>query len=217
MPTNLVLIGPPGVGKGTQAALLVERLGLLHLASGDIFRSEITAGTELGLKAKAFMDRGELVPDDVTIGMMEARFTSEVAKKRGFVLDGFPRTVAQAEALDCKLKSLSIEITRVVSLEIDDEIVVARLSGRRTCPNCGRIYHLQTKPPTAEGQCDNCGGALQVRADDNPDTIRNRLSVFHERSEPVLAFYAGLGRLHRVDGDRKAEDVYSDVIEGLAV
>lgn len=217
MPTNLVLIGPPGVGKGTQAALLVERLGLLHLASGDIFRSEIAAGTELGTIAKAYIDRGELVPDEVTIGMMGDRFTGEIAQKRGFVLDGFPRTVAQADALDRKLQSLGIQITRVVSFDIDDEVVVERLSGRRICPNCRQIYHIRTKPPIAEGQCDNCGAALQIRADDNPDTIRNRLEVFHERSEPVLAYYREQGRLKEVDADRSTEDVYANVVEGLAV
>jgi adenylate kinase len=149
--------------------------------------------------------------------MMESRFTSERATTSGFVLDGFPRTVGQAEALDAKLDSLGVRITRVVSLEIDDEVVVGRLSGRRVCPNCGAIFHVETKQPKQEGVCDNCGSSLTVRADDNPDTIRQRLAVFHERTAPVLAYYKRSERLHTVGGEGSADQVYDKVIEGLTV
>ncbi len=217
MPVNLVLIGPPGVGKGTQAALLTQRLGLVHLASGDVFRHEIAEGTELGRTAKGYIDKGMLVPDEVTIGMMEARFTSVEARTSGFVLDGFPRTVAQAVALDQKLASLGIQLARVASLEIDEEVVVARITGRRVCPNCGEIFHLASRPPKQEGVCDNCGGALIVRTDDKEETIRQRLNVFHAQTEPVLAYYKVTGKLHHIDGDQPAEEVFRCVIEGLVV
>ena len=217
MPFNLILIGPPGVGKGTQAALLTNRLGLVHLASGDVFRSEIAAGTALGAEAQAYIDKGQLVPDDLTIAMMEARFTTDQAKTSGFVLDGFPRTVAQAEALDRKLGELGVEIARVVSLEAPDEVVVTRLSGRRLCPNCGEIYHLITRPPSKEGVCDKCGSQLVARTDDNEETVRQRLAVFHERTMPVLSYYTGTGKLFRVSGDGSAEQVYARVLEGLGV
>ncbi len=217
MPVNLILVGPPGVGKGTQATMLTHRLGLVHLASGDVFRHEIADGTELGHTAKQFIDKGMLVPDDVTIGMMESRFTSLEARTSGFVLDGFPRTVAQAQALDAKLASLGIAIARVASLEIDDEVVVARITGRRSCPNCGEIFHIASRPPTTENVCDNCGSALATRTDDKDETIRQRLKVFHEQTAPVLAYYSGTGKLHHIDGDQPAEEVFRCVIEGLVV
>jgi adenylate kinase len=211
------LVGPPGVGKGTQATLLSQRLGLLHLASGDLFRAEIAARTELGMKAREYIDRGDLVPDAVTISMMESRLSTERAKTSGFVLDGFPRTVAQAEALQTMLASHGLSISRVVSLEVDDQVVVDRLSGRRICPNCGAIYHVATKPPKQDGVCDVCGATLSVRPDDKPETIRQRLNVFHSQSQPVLDFYRASGKLHSVDCDRPAEEVYNRVIEGLVV
>lgn len=217
MPVNLVLVGPPGVGKGTQAIMLNHRLGLVHLASGDVFRHEIAAGTDLGHIAKKFIDKGMLVPDEVTIDMMEARFTTDEAKTSGFVLDGFPRTVAQAAALDAKLASLGIEVARVASLEIDDEVVVARITGRRVCPNCDEIFHIASRPPQVEGVCDNCGAELMTRTDDKEETIRQRLKVFHELTAPVLEYYVGTGKLYRIDGDQPAEEVYRCIIEGLVV
>jgi adenylate kinase len=217
VPINLVLIGPPGVGKGTQAAMLNRQLGLVQLASGDVFRSEIASGTELGRGAKVFIDRGQLVPDDLTIGMMQARFTTQEARTSGFVLDGFPRTVAQAEALDAKLASLGIAIARVVSLEVGDEVVVERLSGRRVCEHCGEVFHIVYRPPKNFAVCDVCGNDLIVRSDDKEETVRNRLRVFHEQTAPVLAYYEKGGRLHHVDGTKPAEDVFHSVIEGLRV
>jgi adenylate kinase len=210
-------LGPPGVGKGTQAIMLNQRLGLVHLASGDVFRHEIAAGTELGRTAKGFIDKGMLVPDEITISMMEARFTTQEARTSGFVLDGFPRTVAQAKALDAKLACLGIELARVASLEIDEEVVVARISGRRVCPNCNEIFHVDSRPPKAAGVCDNCGSALTTRSDDKEDTVRRRLSVFREQTASVAAYYEGTGKLRTIDGGRPAEEVYRSIIEGLAV
>ncbi len=217
MPLNLLLIGPPGVGKGTQAALLTQRLGLVQLASGDIFRAESAAGSELGLRAKEFMDAGKLVPDEVTIGMMEARISSEEVQAAGFVLDGFPRTVEQAVALDALLERIGVTLARVITLEIDDEVVVSRLSGRRVCPECSAVYHLKAHPPAKEGACDNCGAQLVMREDDAPETIRARLDVFHQMTRPVVRHYEATGKLHRVNGFQSAEDVYSEMTAGLAV
>lgn len=217
MPTNLVLVGPPGVGKGTQASLLNQRLGLVHLASGDIFRQEISSGSDLGRLAKEYIDQGKLVPDDVTIGMMEARFTTDRVKAAGFVLDGFPRTVAQAEALDAKLAELGLELAAVVSLEVPDEELVKRLGGRRVCEHCGEVFHVIYRPPKIQAFCDVCGNDLVVRSDDKEETIRKRLEVFHVRTEPVLAYYDGTRRLRRITADGSIEDVYSAITERLAV
>ena len=217
MPLNLLLIGPPGVGKGTQAALLTQRLGLLHLASGDVFRNEIAAETSLGRLAKQYMDKGQLVPADVTISMMEGRIASSQARTAGFVLDGFPRTRAQAEALEDRMFSLGIVFARIVSLEVNDDLVVERIAGRRTCPRCGEVYHLQTKPPMNEAKCDKCGSNLIVRPDDTEETIRKRLVVFHSQTEPILDFYLASGKIHQVDGVGSVEEVYQRMIVGLAV
>lgn len=217
MALNLLLIGPPGVGKGTQAALLTQRLGLVQLASGDIFRAELAAGSQLGLRAKGFMDAGELVPDEVTICMMEARISNDQVRAAGFVLDGFPRTVEQAVALDALLDRVGVSLARVITLEVDDGVVVDRLAGRRVCPECGDVYHLQARPPAKEGVCDRCGARLTARDDDAPATVRARLSVFHETTRPVIDHYEATGKLHRVDADQPAEDVYNDMTAGLAI
>lgn len=217
MPLNLLLIGPPGVGKGTQAAMLTRQLGLLHLSSGDVFRNEIAAQTNLGALAQKYIDKGQLVPDDVTIEMMEGRIVSSQARTAGFVLDGFPRTLKQAEALDDRMFALGIELARIVCLTVDDDTVVARLSGRRTCERCGEVYHAQSKPPRAEGVCDKCGSKLIVRPDDNEETIRKRLKVFHEQTEPILDFYRASGKIHIVDASRSVEEVYAQMIQGLVV
>lgn len=209
---RLILIGPPGVGKGTQAALLETRLGLRPLSSGVIFRSEIEAETDLGRLAKSYIDRGELVPNGITIEMMAKRIRSEEVRKRGFVLDGFPRTIRQAEALDVMLAELEMPIDEVVSIETDPEIVVHRLSGRMGCTKCGEIYHRDSKPPKREGLCDKCNGPLFVRADDQPETIRERLRVFQESTAPVIGYYDERGLLNRVDGAKDPEDVYADII-----
>jgi adenylate kinase len=215
VPTNIVLVGPPGVGKGTQASLLNQRRGLVHLASGDIFRQEISSGSDLGRLAKEFIDQGKLVPDDVTIGMMEARFTTEHVKSAGFVLDGFPRTVAQGEALDCKLAELGLSLSAVLSLEVPDEDLVQRLGGRRVCEHCGEVFHVIYRPPKIQAFCDVCGNDLVVRSDDKEETIRKRLEVFHLRTEPVLAYYEQSGRLQRVPASGSIEDVYGAIVQRL--
>ncbi len=217
MPLNLLLIGPPGVGKGTQAALLTQRLGLVHLASGDVFRGEIAAETQLGLLAKKYIDQGQLVPDDVTISMMEMRIASSQARTAGFVLDGFPRTLAQAEALYDRMCSLGIDFARIVVLVVDDELVVSRITGRRTCIRCGEIFHVVAKPPKVEDVCDKCQSKLIVRADDTDETIRNRLAVYHAQTEPIIDFYRVSGKVFLVNGSGSAEEVYQLMIAGLVV
>lgn len=214
---RFILIGPPGVGKGTQAALLESRLGVKPLSSGLIFRSEIEAETDLGRLAKTFIERGELVPDEVTVEMMGKRIRSEEVRKRGFCLDGFPRTVRQAEALDEMLTQLHMPIEKVVAITIDDEEVVDRLSGRLGCTKCGEIYHAKTKPPKRENYCDKCNAHLFVRADDQPETIRERLRVYHETTEPVIAYYDRKGLLVRVHGELPPEGVYDEIVHGLGV
>ncbi len=217
MPIRIILIGPPGVGKGTQAALLEERLGVKPLSSGVIFRSEIEAETDLGQLAKSYIDRGELVPNGVTIQMMVKRLRSDDVRHRGFVLDGFPRTVRQAEALSEELDREEIRLNGVVSLEIDDEVVVRRLSGRLGCTKCGEIYHSVNKPPKREGFCDKCNSPLFVREDDKPETIRERLRVFRENTQPVIDYYDAQGQLLRICGDRDPEEVFRDVATELGV
>lgn len=216
MPARLILIGPPGVGKGTQAALLEARLGVKPLSSGVIFRAEIEADTDLGQLAKSYIDRGELVPNGVTIQMMLKRLRSEEVRRRGFVLDGFPRTVRQAEALDVELANEGITLDRVISLEVQDEVVIRRLSGRMGCTKCGAIYHSVTKPPRREGLCDVCDSPIIVREDDKPETIRQRLIVFRENTSPVVDYYAEKGALLRVDATAEAEEVYGVITAGLA-
>lgn len=212
---RLILIGPPGVGKGTQAALLEQRLGLKPLSSGVIFRSEMEAETDLGRLAKRYIDHGELVPNGVTIEMMAKRIRTDEVRKHGFILDGFPRTVRQAEALDEMLADMGMDIDEVVSIEVDDDLVIGRLSGRMGCTKCGEIYHADTKPPKREGLCDKCNGPLFVRTDDQPETIRDRLKVFHENTRPVIDYYSARGKLLRIDGSKEPEEVYAAILDGL--
>lgn len=216
-PTKLVLIGPPGVGKGTQAMLLETRLHAVPLSSGAIFRSEIEQGTELGLLAKDYIEKGQLVPDDVTIAMMSRRLRQDDVSQNGFILDGFPRTVKQAESLDTILLELGFPIDAVVQLIVEDEVVVERLSGRLTCPKCGATFHLKNCPPKVEGICNRCGTELMMRADDHPDAIRRRLVEFREKTAPVVGYYASRGILRPVDADRSPEEVYSEIVRGIRV
>lgn len=211
---RIVLIGPPGVGKGTQAALLEERLGVKTLSSGVIFRSEMEAETDLGRLAKSYIERGELVPNGVTIEMMGKRIRSEDVRRKGFILDGFPRTVRQAEALDKMLEEMEMPLERVISLEVPDQKVISRLAGRMGCTKCGEIYHQESKPPLREGLCDKCNNPILIRQDDRPETIKERLRVFHENTAPVIEYYESRGILKRVDGSGKPEVVYKQIVDG---
>ncbi len=202
---RIILLGAPGAGKGTQADSIKAKYPLAHISTGDMLRSHVKLGTELGKDAKAYMDAGKLVPDDVIIAMMEHRLQDNDAKQ-GFILDGFPRTIAQAEALDEILAKLSIKLDAVVSLAIDDDTVVARLTSRRVCRQCGEIYNTALKPSAKEGVCDKCGGEVVQRDDDKEDVIRRRLSVFHEQTAPLIDYYGKKGLLVIVDasGDKSA-------------
>ncbi|MBO8178371.1 MAG: adenylate kinase [Bacillus sp. (in: Bacteria)] len=211
---NLVLMGLPGAGKGTQAEKIVEEYGIPHISTGDMFRAAIKEGTELGLKAKSFMDKGELVPDEVTIGIVRERLSKDDCQK-GFLLDGFPRTVAQAEALENMLQELNKSIDYVLHIDVDKEILMERLTGRRICKECGATYHLVFNPPTKEGICDRCGGELYQRADDNEETVQNRLDVNIKQMQPLLDFYQEKGYLRTINGQQEIDKVFADVNELL--
>jgi adenylate kinase len=207
---NLVLLGPPGSGKGTQGERLNADLHLPYYATGDILRGAVRDQTELGKSAKEYMDRGDLVPDEVIVGVIAERIDSEEAKD-GFILDGFPRTTPQAEALDAKLADLGRGVTAVLLIAVSDQEVVRRLGGRRTCEAQGHVYHVDFNPPKAEGVCDIDGSPLIVRDDDQPDVIRKRLSTYHEKTEPLVAYYEGHGVLRRVEGEREPAEVTEEL------
>ncbi|CRK85302.1 adenylate kinase [Neobacillus massiliamazoniensis] len=207
---NLVLMGLPGAGKGTQAEKIVEKYGIPHISTGDMFRAAIKEGTELGRKAKSFMDKGELVPDEVTIGIVRERLCKADCQK-GFLLDGFPRTVPQAEALENLLVELDRVINYVINIDVDKGILLERLTGRRICKDCGATYHLVFNPPAKEGVCDRCGGELYQRADDNEETVQNRLDVNIKQSKPLLDFYETKGYLRTIDGQQDIHKVFADI------
>jgi len=192
---NLILLGAPGAGKGTQAEILTDRLGIPAISTGNIIREALKNGTEMGLKAKSFIEAGQLVPDQVVIGIIRERLAKQDCQN-GFILDGFPRTVPQAQALE----EMGVAITKVIDFEVEDEEVMKRLGGRRVCEGCGASYHMQHKRPQVEGVCDRCGAKVVTRKDDAPETIRERLEVYHEQTEPLKAFYAGKGLLVEVAG-----------------
>ncbi len=210
---NLILIGPPGAGKGTQAERLVQDYDLAYFATGDILRAAVREGSELGMKAKEYMDRGELLPDDLVIGLMVERIEQT---GDGFLLDGFPRTEGQARAFDAELERLGRKLTAALLIDTPDEEVVRRLSGRRVCEAEGHLYHIEFDPPKQEGICDQDGSPLFQRDDDNPDTIRNRLTVYRSQTEPLVAHYERLGTLQRVDGRLPPNEVYEHVRARLA-
>ncbi|MDO3379096.1 adenylate kinase [Geoalkalibacter halelectricus] len=208
---KLILLGPPGAGKGTQAKMLTERFGIPQISTGDILRAAVAAGTEMGLKAKSYMDRGALVPDEVVIGIVRDRLQEPDCDK-GFILDGFPRTVPQADALGKELSAMGKALDAVVSLTVDEEALVERLTGRRTCSGCGRGFHVQFDPPAVASVCDGCGGALVQRDDDREETIRNRLKVYGEQTAPLIDYYRGKGVLKEVDGMAGIAEVQSSIL-----
>ena len=198
---NLILLGAPGAGKGTQAEVICKKLNIPAVSTGNIIREALKSGTEMGKKAKAYMEAGELVPDEVVIGIVKDRL-AESDCQNGFVLDGFPRTIPQAEALD----EMGVRIDKVLEIHVPDEKIVTRMSGRRVCGSCGASYHLQYNPPKVEGKCDNCGGALVQRTDDHPDTLKARLKEYHEKTEPLKSYYEKQGKLVVVEGQEEVAD-----------
>jgi adenylate kinase len=203
---RIILLGPPGAGKGTQATRIAEAFSIPHISTGDILRANVREGTELGVEAKRFMDAGDLVPDDVIIGMVGTRL-AEADAAQGFLFDGFPRTVPQAEALELLLVERSTPLDVVLRLAVDSEEVVKRLTGRRTCSGCGRIFHLEFDPPTAEGRCDDCDGELLQREDDREDVVLNRLEVYRRQTEPLERFYWERGLLRDVEAVGPVDEV----------
>ncbi|MBK0401178.1 adenylate kinase [Limibaculum sp. M0105] len=208
---NIILLGPPGAGKGTQARILMEREGMVQLSTGDMLRAAVAAGTEVGRKAKAVMEAGQLVSDDIVIGVVSDRLDAPDVKQ-GVIFDGFPRTVAQAEALDALLAEKGMELGAVVSMEVDDEALVDRVSGRFTCAKCGEGYHDTHKRPAREGVCDKCGSTeFKRRADDNAETVRERLNAYHAETAPLIDYYRAHGKLRTVDGMADINDVTAQI------
>jgi len=208
---RLILLGPPGAGKGTQAEVLTKKLGIETISTGVMLRAAMREGTELGKLAKQYIDAGKLVPDDVVVGIVKDRLSQDDCKK-GFILDGFPRTIAQAEALSAS----GVEIDKVLSLEVDDEIIVDRLAGRRECKACGTPYHIKTKPAPSTGKC-TCGGEIIQRDDDNEETIRNRIAVYHEQTEPIKAYYEAQGKVVSVDSSHTVEQTSQSALKALGL
>ena len=207
---KIVMLGAPGAGKGTQAKRIAAEYGIPHISTGDIFRANIKAGTELGKKAKAFMDQGALVPDEVTIGMLMDRI-HEADCEKGYVLDGFPRTIPQAESLTKALAAEGNKIDAAVDIDVPDENIVNRMGGRRACLSCGATYHIVFNAPKKEGVCDTCGSAQVLRDDDKPETVQKRLAVYHEQTQPLIDYYRAEGVLKSVDGTQAMDKVFEDI------
>jgi adenylate kinase len=211
---DLILLGPPGSGKGTQAKKMVERYHLPQISTGDILRATLKEKTPLGLEAKQYMDQGKLVPDDVVVGIVRDRLKAPDCTG-GFILDGFPRTVPQAEALGTTLKAMNRGIDHVISIEVANTELLKRLSGRRTCRNCGAMYHLVFDPPKKKGVCDKCGGELYQRADDQEKTIRERLKVYDKQTAPLIQYYRGKGLLRAIDGVGEVEEIFQRIVKAI--
>lgn len=211
---KIIMLGAPGAGKGTQAKQIAEKYTIPHISTGDIFRANIKAETELGKKAKKYMDEGLLVPDELVMDLVVDRLQQADCEK-GYVLDGFPRTIVQAEGLDKELAKLGQKMDYAIDVEVPDENIINRMSGRRACVGCGATYHIQYAAPAKEGICDKCGGELILRQDDAPETVKKRLGVYHDQTQPLITYYDQEGILVKVDGTKDIEDVFADIVKVL--
>lgn len=211
---KIIMLGAPGAGKGTQAKMIAEKYSIPHISTGDIFRANIKNGTELGKKAKSYMDQGQLVPDELTLDLIMDRFKEDDCKN-GYVLDGFPRTIPQAEALDAALKAEGEKVDFAIDVDVPDENIVKRMGGRRACVNCGATYHIVYSPTKVEGKCDKCGEELIVRDDDKPETVLSRLEVYHNQTQPLIDYYNAQGILKSVDGTVDMKDVFNAIVDIL--
>ncbi|MDD2979465.1 MAG: adenylate kinase [Hespellia sp.] len=211
---KIVMLGAPGAGKGTQAKKIAEKYQIPHISTGDIFRANIKAGTELGSKAKTYMDKGLLVPDELVVDLVVDRVNQDDCSK-GYVLDGFPRTIPQAEALDEALATLGQKMDYAINIEVKDEDIISRMSGRRACVDCGATYHIVNIPPKKEGICDNCGGELILRDDDKPETVKKRLGVYHDQTQPLIEYYTNKKILVEVDGTIGIDKIFSKIVKVL--
>lgn len=212
---NILIMGYPGAGKGTMSAKIVEKFNVNHISTGDIFRSEIGNGTELGLEAKSYMDKGLLVPDELVNNMVKSYLDKLEDKKNGFLLDGYPRTLEQAKAFDALAGDGALSIDKVIAMDIPFDVLAGRITGRRLCKECGEIYHLQSKPPMVEGKCDVCGGDLYQRKDDTVESLTVRLDEYSKQTAPVLDYYEQKGIVARINADQPIENVWSDVLKAL--
>lgn len=211
---KIIMLGAPGAGKGTQAKMIADKYGVPHISTGDIFRANIKNGTELGKEAKGYMDKGLLVPDELTVRLLLDRVAQDDCSN-GYVLDGFPRTIPQAEVLDSELTKLGDGIDYAVDVDVPDENIINRMSGRRACLNCGATYHIVNIPPAKEGICDVCGSSLVCREDDQPETVKNRLKVYHEQTQPLIEYYKAKGVLRTVDGTLPMAEVFDAIVKIL--
>ncbi len=211
---KIIMLGAPGAGKGTQAKQIASKYGVPHISTGDIFRANIKNGTDLGKKAKEYMDQGLLVPDELTCDLVMDRIAQDDAKN-GFVLDGFPRTIPQAEALTAALTKIGQSMDFAIDVDVPDENIVNRMSGRRACLSCGATYHIVSIPPKKEGICDTCGNELVLRDDDKPETVQKRLDVYHDQTQPLIDYYKGQGILQSVDGTQPMETVFAEIVKIL--
>ena len=211
---KIIMLGAPGAGKGTQADKICAKYNIPHISTGDIFRANIKNNTELGQKAKSYMDKGELVPDELVVDLVVDRIKADDCTN-GYVLDGFPRTIPQAEALDAALAAINDKVDYAINVEVPDENIIHRMSGRRACVACGATYHIVHIPTKVEGVCDKCGAELILRDDDKPETVKNRLNVYHEQTQPLIDYYTAKNVLHEVDGTKAMEDVFSSIVSIL--
>lgn len=211
---NIIMLGAPGAGKGTQANILADKYGIPHISTGDIFRANIKQQTALGLKAKSYMDQGLLVPDELVVDLVADRLKQDDCTK-GFILDGFPRTLVQADSLDHALKEMKTSITAAVNVDVADEHIIKRMSGRRACINCGATYHVESLKPKVEGVCDKCSDKLVLRDDDQPETVKKRLVVYHEQTQPLIDYYSNKDALVTVDGTKGINEIAEEIVEHL--